>query len=236
MSIHIEPSSRLVHDQERSLALTCPHCEVAAHITPAAVPRFEELQAARPKLVGIVYRCDACLAPIFLRYTVRAYGETRIELAPQFVQVERPREKFTFTYLPEEVELLFREALTCYSSGALNAFASMCSRTAQAVFADLGEAGKLRLYDELNELKELAELDEAPFAAIRAVIFGTAAAGAGARLPLLDEYRAAVLLEVMKDLLYEAYVRRGKLQQAITVRRFFSDETAGVTALTAHEA
>ena len=32
-------------------------------------------------------------------------------------------------------------------------------------------------------------------------------------------------LEVVKDLLYEAYVRKGKLQQAIMVRRFFLDET-----------
>ena len=53
------------------------------------------------------------------------YRANRIELAPQFVEVERPREKFTFTHLPEEVELLFREALTCFSNGAYNAFASM---------------------------------------------------------------------------------------------------------------
>jgi hypothetical protein len=30
----------------------------------------------------------------------------------------------------------------------------------------------------------------------------------------------------MKDLLYEAYVRKGKLQQAMMVRRFFVDEKA----------
>jgi hypothetical protein len=40
-------------------------------------------------------------------------------------------------------------------------------------------------------------------------------------LPALDASQAGVLLEVMKDLLYEAYVRRGKLQQAMMVRRFF---------------
>jgi hypothetical protein len=34
------------------------------------------------------------------------------------------------------------------------------------------------------------------------------------------------VLEVMKDVLYEAYVRKGKLRQAILVRRFFLDETA----------
>ncbi|HVC29623.1 MAG TPA: hypothetical protein VND24_00460, partial [Steroidobacteraceae bacterium] len=146
MPVHIDSSSRLINSQEKSLALTCPHCQVVAHISVSAVPRFEDLQTHRPAQAGIVYRCDACNAPIFLRFAVRMYAANRIELSPLFTEVERAREKFSFTYLPEEVELLFKEALICYSSGAFNAFASMCRRTAQAVFADLGEAGKLRLF------------------------------------------------------------------------------------------
>src|SRR6185312_15971986 len=126
MSIHIDQSSRLVNSQEKTLALTCPHCQVVAHISVCAVPRFEELQTTRASHIGIVYRCDACHAPVFLRFAVRMYAASRIELSPQFIEVERAREKFSFTYLPEEVELLFREALTCFSSGAFNAFASMC--------------------------------------------------------------------------------------------------------------
>jgi hypothetical protein len=31
----------------------------------------------------------------------------------------------------------------------------------------------------------------------------------------------------MKDLLYQAYVRKGRLQQAMMVRRFFIEETSG---------
>jgi hypothetical protein len=224
MSIHIDSASRLINSQEKTLALTCPHCQVVAHITVAAVPRFEELQTTRPSQVGIVYSCDACHAPIFLRFTVRMYAASRIELSPQFVEVERAREKFSFTYLPEEVELLFREALTCFSSGAYNAFASMCRRTAQALFADLGEAGKLRLFDELNDVRELAALPAETFAKLKSVLFGTAS-DPRPNIPTLDGYEAGIALEVMKDLLYEAYVRKGKLQQAMLVRRFFLDET-----------
>ena|ERR1700683_4975690 len=223
MSVYIDAGSRIVHDQEQSLALVCPHCLLTAHITPAAVPTFEDLQAHKPKHVGLVYRCDACLAPIFLRFTARLYGESRIELAPQFTEVERPRETFAFTHLPEEVELFFREALVCYSSGAFNAFASMCRRSAQAVFADLGETGKLRLYGELNDVRALAELDAETFIVIKHVLFGSDS-DPRPSAPLLDSNAAAVLLEIMKDLLYEAYVRKGKLQQAMTVRRFFVDE------------
>jgi len=224
MSIHIDSASRLVNSQEKTLALTCPHCQVLAHVTVSAVPRFEELQTYRPAQVGIVYRCDACHAPIFLRFTVRMYAASRIELSPQFTEVERAKEKFSFTYLPEQVEVLFKEALTCFSSGAFNAFASMCRRTAQAVFADLGEAGKLRLFAELNEVREMADIDSQTFATLRNVIFG-AQSDARAEPPRLDAASASVVLEVMKDLLYEAYVRKGRLQQALMVRRFFVEET-----------
>ncbi|HVH83570.1 MAG TPA: hypothetical protein VM713_04545, partial [Steroidobacteraceae bacterium] len=139
-------------------------------------------------------------------------------------EVERAREKFSFAYIPEGVELLFREALACFSQGAFNAFASMCRRTAQAMFADLGEAGKLRLFDELNGLRDLTDIAPDLFTRMRNVLFG-AELDARAGIPLLDGYQAGIMLEVMKDLLYEAYVRKGRLQQAIMVRRFFLDET-----------
>jgi hypothetical protein len=225
MSVYIDLASRLNHDQADNLAVTCPHCQVVAHITPVAVPRFEDLAVHKPRQVGVVYLCDNCHLPIFLRFTVRSYGTARVELAPQFTEVERAREKFTYTYLPEEVEILFREALLCFSSGAYNAFASMCRRTAQAVFADLGEAGKIRLFDELNNVRELAGLAAEPFNKLRSILFGTEP-DPRPNIPLLDSYEAGITLEVIKDLLYEAYVRKGKLQQAMMVRRFFLDETS----------
>ena len=116
---------------------------------------------------------------------MRVYGAARIELSPQFSEVERAREKFSFTYVPEDVELLFREALTCFSQGAFNAFASMCRRSAQTMFADLGEAGKLRLFDELNAVRELADIAPELFAKMKSVLFG-AELDARSTLPLLD--------------------------------------------------
>jgi hypothetical protein len=229
MSLYIDSTSHLHHDLDKNLVVTCPHCQAVAHITPSAVPRFEDLQLYRPRQVGLVYLCDACHMPIFLRFTVRVYGATRIELSPQFTEVERAREKFSFSYVPEDVELLFREALTCFSQGAFNAFASMCRRTAHGMFADLGEAGKLRLFDELNAVRDLASIAPGIFTKMRNVLFG-AELEAHSPLPLLDGYEAGIMLEVVKDLLYEAYVRKGKLQQAIMVRRFFLDETANHVA------
>lgn len=225
MAVYIDAAGRLHHDQQSNLALACPHCQVLAHITPVSVPDFNQLQQHKPSHVGLVYRCEACNAPIFLRFAVKLYAGNRVELAPSFVELERPREKFSFTHLPEAVETLFRETLTSFSSGCYNAFASMCRRTAQCAFADLGEAGKLALYDELAEIRRMAELDDESFSAARKVIFDTDTPGRP-DLPLLDAYQAGVLLEVMKDLLYQAYVRRGRLQQAMMVRRYFAEESA----------
>lgn len=226
MSVHIDSQSHLHHDQEQHLAVTCPHCEVFSHITALAVPQYEQLIAFRPKHIGVVFRCDSCNSPVFLKFTAKMYAANRIELATTFIELERAREKFSFTYLPEEAEVLFKEALICYSASSFNAFASMCRRTAQMVFEDQGDAGKLRLFDELNEIRQLAEIDLESFNVVKKVIFGSDGEAKDS-LPVLDPYQAGVLLEVMKDLLHQAYVRKGRLQQAMMVRRFFIEETSG---------
>src|SRR5665213_470633 len=218
MSVYLDSHDRLHNEQAASLALTCPHCSVLAHITPQALPRFSELSASRPKQIGTVYRCDACNAPIFLRFNVRGYSAERIELSSHFSEVERPSENFNFTYLPQDIEVLFRETLLCYSHGMFNAFASMCRRTMQSVFADLGEAGKLRVFDELSDVRDMAQIDGSVYTAIKRVLFDTDA-DAAPSLPLLDDDQAGLLLAVIKDLLYQSYIRKARLQQAMVVRR-----------------
>ncbi|MFZ2508548.1 MAG: hypothetical protein WAW79_08780 [Steroidobacteraceae bacterium] len=239
MAVFIDSAGRLHHDQDSGLALRCPHCQVLAHITPVSVPDFNVLQLHKPSQVGLVYRCEACNAPIFLRFAVKLYAGSRVELAPNFVELERSREKFSFTHLPEDIELVFKEALACFSAACYNAFASMCRRVAQCVFADLGEGGKLQLYDELANIRRLAELDDESFAIVKKVLFEgdlqpRPGSGAVPGPPLIDNFQAGVLLEVIKDLLYQAYVRRGRLQQAMMVRRYFAEDTpAKVTPLAA---
>ena len=224
MSVYVDASGRLHHDQERSLALMCPHCQVYTHITAVSVPQFSELVASRPNHVGVVYRCDSCSAPIFLKFAVKMYAANRVELANTFVELERAKEKFNFTYLPEEVERLFREALGCYTAGYFNAFASMCRRTTQAAFQDLGDNGRLRIFEHVHEARELAEIDSETFAVVKKVLFG-ADTDPAPQLPEPNPSESGVMLELVKDMLYEAYVRKGKLQQAMMVRRFFAEET-----------
>ena len=114
--------------------------------------------------------------------------------------------------------MLFREALDCYSASAINAFASMCRRTVQRIFEDLGETGKMRIFDLCNEIRELAEVDNEHFSVVRRVLFDTD--GNRDSIPVLKPDEASTLIEFMRDILYQCYVRKGKLQQAMMMRGF----------------
>jgi hypothetical protein len=191
-------------------------------MTPQSLPDVDHLLATRPKHVGLVYQCDACEAPVFLRFGVKSYGDDCAELFQNFFELERPRERFAFSYLPKETEPLFREALACYSGNNFNAFASMCRRAAESAFAAMGDSGKLRAFDEVMVAQDIAGLDDDSFEPIKKVIFD----GAG-RIPMINRAQAGVLLEVMKDMFYQCFVRRGKLTRAIKVRRFFVQDGNG---------
>jgi hypothetical protein len=135
------------------------------------------------------------------------------------MEIERARESFPLTYLPEEAESLFKEALSCYAASCFNAFGAMSRRTAQSLFRELGERGKLELFDTLQEIRALAELDDDTFASLRAVLFGNDN-DPWPHQPDLNAERAGILLEVMRDLLYQTFVRKARLIQAVTFRRF----------------
>jgi len=222
MAIVLERERGLVQPTEAQFGLECPYCGIYAHMSPQSVPDIESLYHHRPKHVGLVYRCDACSAPVFLRFGVKEYRDDAIELFQSFIELERPKEKFPFSYLPKQTETLVREALACYSNGSFNAFASMCRRAATSAYAALGEGGKLRAFDEVMSAQDIAEIDDDSFDPIKRVLFETG----DETLPLLNRAQAGVLLEVMKDMLYQCFVRRGKLTRAIKVRRFFVQESA----------
>jgi hypothetical protein len=221
MAIFIEQDQGIKSELEERIGLECPYCGMYAHMAPQSVPDAASLLRDKPKHVGLVYKCDACDAPVFLRFAVREYKEDRIELSRNFVELERPKERFAFSYLPKHTEVLFREALACYSGNNFNAFASMCRRASVSAFDALGEGGKLRAFEEVMVAQEIAGIDDESFEPIKSVLFGS---GQHEDLPLLNRAQAGILLEVLKDMFYQCFVRHGKLTRAIKVRRFFVSE------------
>lgn len=224
MSIILDKDQGIENELEERIGLECPYCGVYAHMSPQSVPDAASLLRDRPKHVGLVYQCDSCHAPVFLRFTVREYGDNRVELLRNFVELERPKERFAFSYLPQHTEIMFREALTCYSNNSFNAFASMCRRAAQSSFIAMGEGGKLRAFEEVMAAQKIAGISDDAFAPIKAVLFAT---GQQEDLPVLNRAQAGILLEILKDMFYQCFVRHGKLTRAIKVRRFFVSEDNG---------
>ena len=218
MAITLEREQGLVQQTDEQFGLECPYCGVYVHMSPQSVPDVESLLRDRPKHIGIVYQCDACAAPVFLRFAVKHYSDDAAELYQNFVELERPKERFPFSYLPKHTETLFREALSCYSNNNFNAFASMCRRAAASSFAAMGDSGKLRAFDEVIMAQEIAEIDDDSFEPIKKVLFEN---GAADDIPLLNRAQSGGLLEVLKDMFYQCFVRRGKLTRALKVRRFF---------------
>ena len=158
---------------------------------------------------------------MFLLFAVKEYTDNRVELYRNYIELERPKERFSFSYLPKHTEVLFREALACYSGNNFNAFASMCRRASISAFNALGEGGKLRGFEEVMVAQDIAGIDDESFAPIKSVLFGS---GTHEDLPLLNRAQAGILLEVLKDMFYQCFVRHGKLTRAIKVRRFFISE------------
>lgn len=230
MAIELHRTKGITGDDDGRLALECPYCGVYANMSPEAVPDADKLIETRPKHVGLVYQCDACRAPVFLRFAIKNFAEDSVELYRNFVELERPKERFAFSYLPKHTEILFREALNCYSGNNFNAFASMCRRAAASAFEALGDSGKLRAFEEVVIAQQIAGIDDESFAPVKTVLFDS---GEEEDLPLLNRFQAGIMLEIMKDLFYQLFVRRGKLTRALKVRRFFVQEANGDLASSA---
>ncbi len=204
----------------------CPHCGVHAQLLPTAAPSFEVLAKTRPKNAGLVFRCANCNEPRFLRAAVREIGSDSIELAPSLVEVERPRERFHFGYVPDTIAELLRETLDCYSLGALNAFATMCRRTTRTALRSLDPAARQRWRASLAEALRVCDVDSVTANTVETVLFADEG-----EPPTVTPDEAAVLVESLKDLFYQSYVRAAKLRAAMKMRRFFAEENAVVTPI-----
>jgi len=225
VSIYVKKNNEF--QQTEPLSRECPHCGAHAQLLPVATPSFDVLVQTPPKHVGLVFRCAACNEPRFLRAAIRSIDAERVELAPNLVEVERVRERFQFGYLPENVERLLRETFDCYTAGAYNAFASMCRRTARAALASLDAQTRRRWQDATAEVLRIGEIDAAMARAVDTVLFGEQG-----EPPEIGPDESAVLIEVVKDLFYQSYVRTAKLRAAMKMRRFFAGQgTAKVTSI-----
>jgi hypothetical protein len=205
---------------DRHFSLQCPHCGDATSTTTISAPKYTTLAKHKPNIIGIGYKCNSCNEPIFLKFRVLRYNLPNgwIELSDDYQTVENAIETFDYEYLSSPVKDDLKEALLCHSIGALNAFAAMCRRTVQSAATELGVKGSDRVKKQLEELKDMAQIDEETYSLLfRIIIDGHD--GSHPQLPSLSEERAEILLELMKDVIYQLFVRKAKIEKAAQLRQ-----------------
>ena len=170
--------------------------------------------------VHIGYRCNACNQPVSLVFdaTYPPFGSEPIELSESFKEIIRPAETFELNYLPASVASDFEEALKCYSASCLNAFAAMCRRSLQSAAEELGAEGSTKVQNQLKDLREMGVIDDEAFEQLKQIMLD-GHDGAHPHLPSLNDARASVLLELMRDVLYQLFVRKAKIREAADLRK-----------------
>ena len=199
-------------------SMKCPHCNALSNITAISYPRYELSRRFNLNKLGIVYMCDACKEPIFLKFKVSLNQNRVLIFDEKYEEIERPKETFEIEYLTNNVKDDFSEALICYSNQCYNAFASMCRRCIQSVSDDLGAKGHDKVQNQIKELKDLAEIDDETFEILKQIII-SGHDGTHPHLPKLSKERAKILLELMKDVLYQLYIRKAKIQESVELRK-----------------
>ncbi len=213
--------NRIYHTSiiDTHFTVKCPHCGVQSGLSAVSLPDYDLARRYQPLKLGVGYQCDACHMAVFLRFTpVYDFGNSNIHLKKEYEEVERPKEDYEYNYLPKEVAEDLREALTCYSSSCFNAFAAMCRRAVQSASSALGAQGKDKVQQQIQDLKELAGLDDETFDLLKTIVLA-GHDGSHPHLPALSPARAEVLLELIKDVLYQLFVRKKKIEEAAAKRK-----------------
>ena len=201
---------------DHPLSLTCPHCGTRAGMTAISIPRFGLIHRFKLTSFGIFYRCDACSKPVGIVYdNVPPSNPQPIPDGGRMLQ--GALEPFEHKYLPADVRGDFTEALRCYSISCWNAFGAMCRRALQSVATSLGADGTTKVQAQLRDLKDMGAVDDDAFTQLTEIMLG-GHDGAHPHLPALTPERASILLQLMKDVLYQLFVRPGKIKEAGELR------------------
>lgn len=145
--------------------------------------------------------------------------ETREILSADLVEVEHGSESFPYGYLPEPTGRLLREAFACFSADLHLAFAILCRHALGSAPGGATEASALPFERLFDEAATLGDIDAKMHTSLRAALFGPSGS------PEIDADEAAVLIEIVKDMFHQRFVRTAKLRRAIKVRRFFAHES-----------
>jgi hypothetical protein len=149
---------------------------------------------------------------------IRAHNQDAL-VVPDIADAERVKDGFPYNYLPVKCRQLLREAFACYASDLFLAFTVLCRRSLAAA-AGSGSPSNQAHFDTLfDDAITIGQIDAGTRDILRDALFGSSAE------PEITADQAAILIEVVKDMFFQRYVRTAKLRRAIQVRQLFADGT-----------
>ena len=93
----------------------------------------------------------------------------------------------------------------------------MTRRALQSAATHLGSEGSTKVQQQLEDLRKMGVVEKEGFDQLKAIMLA-GHDGAHPHLPKLSAERAAVLLELTKDALYQLFVRKAKIEESVRLR------------------
>lgn len=201
----------------------CPYCNVNTRFNLTTLPDNQKVVSDKLESIILGYSCDSCLQPIPIQWDVNSWDGSGVLFVDNAAMIVAAREPFNFDFVPEEVRSEIEEALNCLSVNAYHGFAALCRRVVQAIATDLGAGATDKIKKQAGEMILMAGLDDEWKELINQMII-TGHDGAHPHLPSLNAGRSAVLLSLLKDLIYELYTRQGRIKEAALLRQKAIDQ------------
>ena len=195
------------------LAMRCPHCEVFVRMVPQGTPSWQWLDTHRPRRLGLSLLCPSCRMPVFITSGPINYRDNTIEFTEGWTPSQRAAERFDFDLLPASLQDAAIEAFGCYRDEYWQAFALLAHEIVGQAARELGADGRLQLFNAVTEAASLSGVEPALARLCRNLLFDLEPEDG---LPDLSPRGAQVLAALLRDLLYEAFVRRGRLSRAMS--------------------
>ena len=132
-----------------STVLLCPHCKEKRHFIDNGKSIFSERRG-----IWAILRCDRCDEPILAIYKwTRAYAGDTPTLEPTPIKTYPPEGiSCTHKSIPQGITEDYKEALTCFNSGAWKATVVLCRRALQSSVVEKGADVKEYLVNQIDDL------------------------------------------------------------------------------------
>ena len=203
---------------DKHFSILCPNCGCQVGINAISIPTYSLITKYQLKHIGIAYCCEVCKKPVFIKFEGTQVQDGYYIDENSYKVIGNVEIPYDYSYLPESVAEDFKEALTCFSNSCYNAFGAMCRRCVQSISTELGAKGKDKVQKQLEELKHIVPIDDNTYEILEQTIIA-GHDGAHPHLPKLSPERAKILLELIKDVLYQLFVRKAKIQETTELRK-----------------